>query len=403
MIKKENIHSEPKRMIDIINKMNCCGCASCESICPKQAIEMKPDVYGFLYPVIDEDKCVNCGRCLKACFLEQGYDTSGNFKKPINYAARHKDIKEVEKSRSGGVFKAVSDYILSLGGVVYGAAFDETWKVVHIRVETVEELDRLRGSKYTQSDLRGIFSSVSNDLKSNRKVIFSGTPCQCAGLKLYLKSKRIDMVNLYILDIVCHGVPSPSIWSEYVRMIENKYGKILSINMRDKKIVGWNGHEESFRFENKTIYKHSFRVVFYTELTSRESCYNCKFANLNRPSDLSLADFWNWEKNAPDLNRDNKGISQILINTDKGLNLFKMSCSSLYFQETDTESSIQYNMQHPTHRPEGRDEAELYYKNHGFMPFMCRYSDSNIYTWALMKYRRLKHLYSNYKIYNREL
>lgn len=271
------------------------------------------------------------------------------------------------------------------------------WYVRHIRVDASKDLDALRGSKYVQSDMRGIFPKVYSDLQARRLVCFCGTPCQCAGLRSYLKQKKADITLLLCVDIVCHGVPSPFLWKDYVTWIQNKYkAEITAINMRDKTIVGWNGHEESFQFSNtKKIYKHSFRVLYHTELITRKSCYKCNFANLNRPSDLTLADFWNWSKVIPGFNKDNKGVSQVLVNTKKGKNLLEAILSDIILMPTDLQVSKQYNMEHSTPEPIGREDAEKFYRANGFKSFMRKYGDWNVYRFLLMKYRRWRHIYRN--------
>lgn len=359
---------------------------------------MKPDVFGFLYPQVNRDHCINCGLCIKVCPL---IDKNGEKKEqsPLCFAARHKKSEELSKSRSGGVFKAIGDYVLRSKGVVYGAAFDKTWYVRHIRVDAPKELDALRGSKYVQSDMCGIFPKVCSDLQAGLLVCFSGTPCQCAGLRSYLKLKKVDVTRLFCVDIVCHGVPSPFLWKDYISWIQKRYkDEITAINMRDKTIVGWNGHEESFQFYNsKKIYKYSFRVLYHTELITRKSCYRCNFANLARPSDLTLADFWNWRKVIPSFNKDNKGISQVLVNTQRGKDLLDAILPDINLIPTNLQISKQYNMEHPTPEPIDRDDAEDFYSANGFKPFMRKYGDWNVYRFLLMKYRRWRHIYRNSK------
>ena len=387
------------KYIQITDAHNCDGCTACSSICPKGAIDMSPDKYGFLYPIVNMDKCINCGLCTKVCPIIKSNDSEGHEDFPKCFAVRLKNTDEIRKSRSGGTFKAVGDYILRKGGVIYGAAFDKSWNVSHVRAATVEELELLRKSKYVQSDMQNIFHAVSSDLQNGLWVCFSGTPCQCAGLLSYLKIKKTDINHLFCIDIVCHGVPSPSVWKDYVAWIREKYhDEITAINMRDKTIVGWNGHEESFSFlRHKKIYRHSFRVLYHTELITRKSCFTCRFAKIQRPSDLTLADFWQWKKITPNFNKDNLGVSQILVNSEKGMTLFNEIASSIIAIPINLQDSKQYNMEHSTPEPFGRDEAEKVYSTMGFKHFMRKYSDWNMYTYLLMQYRRIKHIYRNYK------
>ena len=221
-------------MINIINKEDCCGCTACVSICAHKAITMEPDTLGFLYPKVDVSKCTNCGLCEKVCAFNDNYDTSMNLETPYVYGARHKDIKEVETSRSGAAFIAISDWILSQGGVVYGVGYEEHFKVVHKRAVTKEQRNEFKGSKYVQSDLNDIFIQIKNDLRNGKMVLFSGTPCQTSGLNSYIGKKLRQ--NLYLVDIVCHGVPAPYIWRDYITYFERKYKRKILISLQQKHI-----------------------------------------------------------------------------------------------------------------------------------------------------------------------
>lgn len=228
-------------------KSDCCGCTACASICAHDAIVMKPDGMGFLYPEVNKDKCMECGLCVKACAFNADYDKSLNLSMPIVYGARHKDMAEVMKSRSGAAFVAISDYVLDNGGVVYGAGYTDHFRVVHKRATTKSERDEFRGSKYVQSDLTGIFRQIKEDLKSGLTVLFSGTPCQTSGLNSYVGKKLRE--NLVLIDIVCHGVPGPYIWRDYLSYLEKKQGAAIEVvNFRDKERYGWRAHKESFKF-----------------------------------------------------------------------------------------------------------------------------------------------------------
>ena len=234
-------------MIQVKEPKDCCGCTACASICAHDAIAMTPDAMGFLYPEVDKSKCVECGLCEKVCQFNEHYDTSLNFPQPDVYGARHKDMREVETSRSGAVFIAISDWILEHGGVVYGAGYADHFRVVHKRATTKEERNEFKGSKYVQSDLTGVFRDVRKDLKAGRIVLFSGTPCQTSGLNAYVGSRLRE--NLYLLDIVCHGVPGPFLWRDFIAYLEKKQGdEIVWVNFRDKQKFGWRAHHETFKF-----------------------------------------------------------------------------------------------------------------------------------------------------------
>lgn len=234
-------------MIQIQHPADCCGCTACASICTHNAITMQPDAMGFLYPVVDKSQCTDCGLCEKVCSFNDHYDIGFNLPQPDAYAARHKDMNEVESSRSGAAFIAISDWILKHGGAVYGAGYTDHFRVVHKRATTKEERDEFKGSKYVQSDLTGIFRQVKKDLKNGMIVLFSGTPCQTSGLNSYVGKNLRE--NLYLVDIVCHGVPGPYLWRDYLTYLEKKQGdKIYWVNFRDKQKFGWTAHHETFKF-----------------------------------------------------------------------------------------------------------------------------------------------------------
>lgn len=237
-------------MIEINDPKDCCGCTACEAICPKDAITMVPDALGFKYPEVDLDKCIDCHLCEKVCAFHPDYDKSLNLAQPDVYGARHKDMAEVATSRSGAAFIALSDYILEQGGVVYGAGYKDHFRVAHKRATTRGERDEFKGSKYVQSDLDGVFRQVKADLKAGLTVMFSGTPCQTAGLHSYVGKKLRE--NLYLVDIVCHGVPGPYLWRDFIAYIERKQGAPVSwVNFRDKEQFGWAAHHETFTFVNR--------------------------------------------------------------------------------------------------------------------------------------------------------
>lgn len=333
-------------MIEIENPANCCGCSACQSICAHDAITMQPDTMGFLYPVVNKDKCIDCGLCEKVCSFHENYALRFNCPQPDAYAARHRNIQEVETSRSGAAFIALSDYILELGGVVYGAGYTDHFRVVHKRATTKEERDEFKGSKYVQSEMNSVFRQIKKDLKDGLVVLFSGTPCQTAGLDSFLNERLKE--NLYLTDIVCHGVCSPFVWKDYLEFLSSKYDKrITGVNFRDKQLFGWTDNHESFCFEGDKE-KKFFKYLFYKPWHFRMSCYKCHYCNTKRPSDITLADFWGWEKIVPTLNVDDKGLSLVIINTEKGRNLFEKIKKDLYTTEVSLKDCLQPNMQKPT-------------------------------------------------------
>lgn len=351
-------------MIHITKPSECCGCTACANICNHGAITMQPDKLGFLYPEVDNVKCINCGLCEKVCAFNDNYDKSSNLPKPIAYGARHKDIDEVMRSRSGAVFVAISDYILENGGVVYGAGYIDHFRVVHKRATTKEERDEFRGSKYVQSDLNTIFKQIKKDLKDGLAVLFSGTGCQTAGLTSYIGKKL--RCNLILVDLVCHGVPSPYLWRDYLTYLENeKRAKIQEVNFRDKSQFGWEAHKETFRF-NGSENNVSVDTCFYKRIMLRPSCSECHFCNTSRPSDITIADFWGWNKQGIKINNDNKGLNLVLVNTNKGVEIFSAISHMLTLVDADDRYYLQPNLCHPTEPHPFRDLFQQDYLKKGF-------------------------------------
>ena len=229
-----------------------------------------------------------------------------NWKQPKVYAVKHKDEDTRAASRSGGVFTALSDQVLSKGGVVYGCILTEDFNAVHIRADDMEERNRMRGSKYIQSKLGDTFKNVKVDLDAQKSVLFSGTSCQVAGLKKYLGKKYS---NLICVDIVCHGVPSAKVWNEYLNWQAQKIkSNIVSVDFRNKKDFGWHDHVETIRFENnRVVNRKVFTNLFYGHNILRPSCYECPYKSVMHPGDITIADYWGIEKAASEFD-DNKGV-----------------------------------------------------------------------------------------------
>ena len=353
-------------MIDIKNKADCCGCTACVNICPKKAIKMKRDVLGFEYPVVDKEKCISCGLCDKVCSFKNGYTVASNYSPPVAYATRHKKMCEIEASRSGAAFIAFSDIILQRGGSVYGAAFDSNFVVKHQRAITPIERDSFRGSKYVQSSLGDTFKLVKEDLAKGLIVLFSGTAGQVAGVKKFIPASL--QKKLYTIDIVCHGVPSPFIFADFLKYTEKKFNqKIVKFNFRDKSVYGWSDHCETIVFaDGQKILSREYKHLFYKNIILRESCYRCPFANLSRVGEITLGDFWGWENVDDAFNKDDKGCSLVLINNSKGRELFDSATDNLISIESPIEKCLQRNLRHPTPRASDRDYLEKGYARHGF-------------------------------------
>lgn len=370
-----------------IDKSKCCACTACKNICPKQAIEMLPDEKGFLYPKIDENKCIKCGLCEKVCFYNTGYKVlDDHLNKIETYAIKHKDFNIRMNSRSGGIFTALSDYILDNKGVIYGVGYKENFVVCYKRAETKEERNKFRGSKYVQSELNDIFKQVKNDLEADKWVLFSGTPCHVAGLVKYLGKKKYE--KLLLVDIVCHGVPSPKMFSDYINYIEKKYNdKVNNFDFRDK-TFGWNQSIESFKINQNKYSQTIYSRLFGSCLGFRESCYNCQFTNLNRPSDITIGDCWGIAKNRPDID-DNKGTSLVIVNTEKGKFIQKNILSNLEYYIIDINDYLQPRLREPNKRVKSVDIFWSDYLNNGFNYIAKKYGTITFF--GRVK-RKMKHI-----------
>lgn len=344
-------------------KTDCCGCTACENICPHKAIVMQPDSLGFLYPKIDDSLCVDCGLCEKICSFHTDYDKSLNLLNPVAYAVRHKDLQEIQTSQSGAAFVAFSDWILNKGGVVYGVGYIGHFRVVHKKATTKVERNEFKGSKYVQSNLNSVFSQVEEDLKKGLIVLFSGTPCQTSGLRSYIKKSLQG--NLFLVDVVCHGVAAPFVWEDYLNFLEKREGqRLVKTNFRDKSF-GWRSQVESFLFSNGK--KKTYSFTFYTTMTIRQSCMECPYTNLKRPSDITVADFWGIEKTkAVSMGIDNRGCSLVLLNTEKGRCWFEQVKNKMEYQEVSLRDCMQPQLSYPTELHPKRLEFEYLYTNKGF-------------------------------------
>lgn len=307
------------------NPSDCCGCRACEQICAHHTIRFEENDEGFLYPVLDAAKCVGCGLCEKVCPMT----ASGNAQHEEEgeaYAAQYLGKDDLQTSSSGGGFIAIAKYVLAKGGVVYGAAYQDGPIVAHERVDTLEKVEKLKGSKYVQSDTRNSYSLVKKDLRNGRLVYFTGTPCQVAGLKLFL---RKDYENLLTSDLICHGTPSPRMFQNTVGHMEKKLdADFVDYSFRDKRVRGWScsSSSSSYKLHAKGKLKHvnyskdmeAYFKAFISGHLMRMNCYQCPFACTQRCGDITLADFWGVRKHMADFPAIHKGVSLLLVNSDKG-------------------------------------------------------------------------------------
>ena len=314
-------------MITIKNKADCCGCGSCEQSCPKGCITMVADEEGFLYPKVDQQACVRCGLCQKVCpILSKKKAPAGDVSAYAAYTA-DEEIRKV--SSSGGVFSVLAKEILSRGGVIAGAAFDDDFSVRHILVERDAQLNRLRGSKYVQSRMEDTYAQIRDLLKQGKTVLFTGVSCQVAGLKAFLGR---DYDHLYTVDVLCHGVPSPKVWQQYCREQEAAYGrKLTAAAFRDKR-NGWRKNSICLQFgEDEYCRRNSedaYLRLFLQDLCLRPSCHSCRFKSFPRLSDLTIGDAWGIERHMSDLD-DDRGTSVVLVNSEKGQALWACLGASL--------------------------------------------------------------------------
>lgn len=363
-------------MISITDKSSCCGCSACQAICPHDAIVMLPDGMGFQYPVVNLERCVDCGLCEKVCDFTKDCKVESTRPEMNVYAARHKDMHTLSRSQSGGAFTAISDVVLKAGGVVYGAAFDQDLSVRHSKAVTAEERNLFCGSKYIQSRMEDTFRSVLIDLKSGRQVLFSGTPCQVAGLKSYVPERY--MGSIVFLDLVCHGVPSPAVWKSYLKDME-RHGTIIGACFRDKSLMGWKGHKESFAYSNgSTRTGETFRVLFHKNIMLRPSCGSCNYDINNRYSDLSIADFWGIDAICPQMD-GNAGTSMIVVHTEKGRKLLAEAAVHLDIHQVSADISRlaqrNPNLLAPTSLHPESEEFEKAFIKRGFMYVAARWGD----------------------------
>lgn len=360
-------------MIKIEDVSCCCGCAACATVCNHKAIKMVPDALGFNYPEVDIERCVHCNLCEKICPFYKGNEKQNVVPVLTTFAVRHKDINEIKTSRSGAAFIALSDKILENGGVVYGAGYSEDFRVIHKRAATKSERDEFKGSKYVQSKIGNIYHNVKEDLLNGLNVLFSGTPCQTAALKAFVGEKLRK--NLYLIDFVCHGVASPYVWKDYLNYLKEKEkDNLIAVNFRDKNIFGWSGlHKESFTFKKKGLKTYDY--VFYNSYIIRRSCNKCVFSNMHRVSDITLGDFWGWEKVVQNFNVDDTGVSLVICNSQKGTDLFNSAIPLLNVIPVKPEDCLQHNLQAPTQSDPRQDSFEDDYKQYGFRFVMKKYGD----------------------------
>lgn len=383
-------------MIDINadNRQECCGCSACAQICPQKCISMQEDAEGFAYPQVDLAKCINCGLCEKVCPIIQKANlySPDEHNLPRAIGGWHKDESVRLDSSSGGAFTLFAEYILANGGIVYGCTLNEAFRAEHIGVDNMNDLSRLRGSKYLQSDINGVYAEIKGWLKQGRLVLFTGTPCQAAGLHSFLQ-RKYD--NLYVVDFICHGVPSPKVFRSYIKSLEKKLADtVISFKFRCKD-CGWNPtglqlgtltETESGKLVRLSPgYKDAYMNGFLDDVYLRPSCYACEFKCLPKYySDITIADFWGVKKVDPKL-FDGRGTSLLLINSEHGEEIFDKVKDKFFHKECDLQSAIRRNkslIKSVAWNP----HRERFFQDYAAMPFeKVQKKYMSAFTWAAHK------------------
>lgn len=357
------------QMIKITDKTQCCGCGACSGICPTGCIEMRRDEKGFFYPAVNGDKCLDCGKCEKVCPVPVWRQRENTPARLVTYAAAAKNEEIKMNSSSGGIFSLLAESVVQDGGVVFGAVFESPDSVIHAAAASEEEIAPMRGAKYIESDLKNTFSEIKELLKNGRKVLFSGTPCQTAGLKSFLGK---DCDSLFCVSFICNSVASSFVFRDYLKETEKRAGKrAVKVNFRDK-TTGWLNYASSFsvEFGDGSIHREQgsadlFKSALVNRIITRPICSDCPFRKYERAADITLGDFWGIEKTYPELS-DNNGVSLAVVHTEKGSELLSRIGEKAELHEVDITKAVEYNpafyIQTPPHR-----SRNMFWANYGKM------------------------------------
>lgn len=336
-----------------INSNECIGCTACRHSCPTGTIQIQKNKEGFLCAFIKDDACIKCGICFNVCPVQQGAKESNEYKEAYACYIKNRDIQAT--STSGGIFYPIAKKILENNGTVYGVTMDETLTVKHIAIQKEEDLYKLQGSKYVQSQLGNVYAEIKDRLENNEYVLFSGTGCQVAGLKNYL---RKDYENLLTVDLICHGIPSSGLFEDYTKYLGIKYGgTVISYKFRQKNPKVAQSYDTKITLKKgETVFEKTvsgdddpFTINYLRNALQNKECYKCKFASLKRTSDITLGDYWGIDEVHPDFGKGNS-VSLVLLNTDKAVSVWECIKEQLEFIPTEKDKILKHNHQlsHPT-------------------------------------------------------
>ncbi len=354
------------------NSLKCSGCSSCVAICPKQAIRMKENEKGFQYPVVSNEGCINCSLCDSVCQCNGIEESNNNLRA---FYAVNMDKEYLQNSQSGGLFSAIAMTIIKNGGICYGATVERDLVVREKRIDNIEGIKLLQGSKYVQCEVGDSFLDVEEDLRKGRKVLYSGTSCTIYGLLKFLEKKSIDVSNLITCDLICYGVPSPKLYLQNITRLEKEYNeKVVSVNFRNKKKYGWHKCIETYEFSSgDEIDQNYYAELFYSNFALRESCYNCMFLDLNKKlADITMGDFWGIEKFFSKFEGNDEGCSLAIVRSDKAYNL--LIDSNLELGEVPVEEVLTNNKGYSTQKPRLYNKFWKDYKKRGFEYILRKYT-----------------------------
>ena len=356
-------------------KKDCCGCAACYAVCPVEAITMKVDDEGFQFPVIDRDKCIHCHQCVTACVYKKDKKERASAKEPLVYAIKNKSSQVLSRCSSGGAFSAFSDLFLDEGYALLATGYNYNTNRAEMRmIHTKEERDACIGSIYMQSVPLDTWKDAIHWLKDreDRKLAFFGMGCQGAAFSNFAGMKGVRD-RVVIVDIICHGVPSPMIWGEYLKLVSDGK-KVSDINMRDKK-TGWNNTCATAKFDGREVSIMGWRRLYSSKTLLRDSCTTCPYTTIYRSSDITIGDFWHIEERMPDF-YDEKGVSLILIHTDTGIHVFDQIKDKVEWRESNTKDCMQLNLRTPTQHSVNRRIFWKDYRKYGIAYVLKNYGSN---------------------------